>query len=123
VNCRGDCRFTNLPGRLAGFGLRGNVAFMDSELRDVPGREGDELPVAVEYVRDPGMAWPACTRPVVPRREDGFTFGTTLDGLHLFLWIGDNVYVDALSPLGVRMPASPHWPVRMGASGLPRIGT
>jgi len=45
VELQGDYRFTNLPGRLAGLGLRGNVAFMDSELRDVPGREGDELPL------------------------------------------------------------------------------
>jgi len=45
VELQGDYRFANLPGLLAGLGLRGNVAFMDSELRDVPGREGDELPL------------------------------------------------------------------------------
>lgn len=45
VELQADYRLAMLPGPLAGLGVRGNVAFMDSELRDIPGREGEELPL------------------------------------------------------------------------------
>jgi len=130
------------------------------------GMASAEVPVALEYSADRGMTRPARSRPVVPRREDGYTFRITQDGLlpgreyfyrvlvngapdkylqgmppgrfrtapppgqaapwrlafgscariqadarqavwqgvsarepDLFLWLGDNVYVDALSAL------------------------
>ncbi|MBD2840977.1 TonB-dependent receptor [Erythrobacter rubeus] len=40
-----DHRFSYLPGFLSGFGLLANFAYIDGDLEDVPGREGQVLPL------------------------------------------------------------------------------